>query len=84
MLGADVIHQHIAPYVLNNTGLRAQAHQLVIRHYHGSTEKGTHLEPMFDRAQGYTLVGARLALVAEARAEGLTMDWSPIPMPVMR
>jgi hypothetical protein len=84
VLEADVIHQHIAPFVLNNTGLRAQSHQLVIRHYHGSSQNGTHLEPMIDRAQGYTLLGARLSLVAEAKAEGLDMHWSPIPVPVAR
>lgn len=84
VLEADVIHNHIAPFLINNTGIRPQPHQLVIRHYHGSSQNGSHLEPIYDRAQGYTLLGARLSLVAEAKAEGLTMHWSPIPVPVAR
>lgn len=85
VLEADVLHHHIAPFLVNNTGLRPQAGQLVIRHYHGSAEGGrTHIEPEFDRAEQYTLLGARLSLVAEAKAMGLEMDWSPIPVPVAR
>jgi hypothetical protein len=84
MLQADVIHCHVQPFLINNTGIRPRPEQLVIRHYHGSSQTGSHLEPIFDRAQGFLLLGARLSLVAEAKGEGLDMDWCPIPVPVQR
>jgi hypothetical protein len=82
---ADVLHNHVAYWLLNNTGLAQQSHQLLIRHYHGSRRNGlTNLEPMFDKAKNALLLGARLQLVAEAASFGLSMEWSPIPMPVRR
>lgn len=85
VLEADVIHHHVVQFLANNTGIAPREDQLVIRHYHGSKEGGgSHLEPIWDRAHGYKLLGARLSLVAEAKAEGLEMDWSPIPVPVAR
>jgi hypothetical protein len=81
---ADVLHHHVAPFLVNNTGMRPQRGQLVIRHYHGSKPNGSHLEPVFDQAEQYLLLGARLSLVAEARDFGLAMEWSPIPVPVAR
>ncbi|MES2524044.1 MAG: glycosyltransferase [Gemmatimonadota bacterium] len=84
VLEADVIHCHVATWLINNTGLRPRPEQLLIKHYHGSAQHGSHLEPMLDRAMGVTVLGARLSLVAEAKTEGLDMHWSPIPVPVQR
>ena len=82
---ADVLHNHVAYYLLNNTGLRPRDGQLVVRHYHGSATGGrTNLEPIFDRTKDALILGARLQLVAEAASFGLPMEWSPIPVPVAR
>lgn len=82
---ADVIHNHVAYFLLNNTGVARKSWQLLVRHYHGSQPNGgTHLEPQWDTARGAMLFGARLQLVAEAERAGLAMRWSPIPMPVDR
>jgi hypothetical protein len=81
---ADVLHCHVALLLVNNIGVRPTDKQLLIRHYHGSKRDGSHIQPEFDRARGAKLLGARLSLVEEARSFGLEMDWSPIPVPVMR
>lgn len=86
VLTADVLHNHIAYYLLNNTGIHPRDDQLLIRHYHGSAQGGrTNIEPHFDRAKRALLLGARLQLCEEGKIKfGLEMDWSPIPMPVRR
>lgn len=86
VLTADILHNHIAYYLLNNTGIQPRDDQLLIRHYHGSAQGGrTNLEPHFDRAKRALLLGARLQLCEEGKVKfGLEMDWSPIPMPVQR
>lgn len=82
---ADVLHCHVAYLLINNVGLMPTTDQLIIRHYHGSQPKGgTHMEPLFDKAKGVKLLGARLSLVAEGERFDMDIDWSPIPMPVMR
>lgn len=82
---ADVLHCHIAYLLINNVGLMPRPDQLIIRHYHGSEPNGgTHMEPLFDKAKGVRLLGARLSLVAEGQSFGMDIDWSPIPMPVKR
>ena len=85
VLTADVIHNHVAYFLLNNTGLRPLPGQLVVRHYHGSAQNGrTNLEPIFDKAQQALVFGARLQLVEEGKTYNLPMKWSPIPMPIAR
>jgi hypothetical protein len=85
VLQADVLHNHVAYFLLNNTGLGQRDDQVLIRHYHGSATNGrTNLEPAFDTAKNAVLLGARLQLCEEAASFGLSMAWSPIPMPVRR
>jgi hypothetical protein len=85
VMTADVIHNHVAYYLLNNTGLHPQNNQLVVRHYHGSVQGGrTNLEPVFDKAKQALVFGARLQLCEEGKQFDLPMRWSPIPMPVAR
>lgn len=86
VLGADVLHNHIAYYLINNTGIQPREGQLIVRHYHGSAQGDrTNLEPHFDRVKQALLLGARLQLCEEGKVKfGLEMDWSPIPMPVAR
>lgn len=85
VLRADVLHNHVAYFLLNNTGLPQRDDQVLIRHYHGSATNGrTNIEPAFDTAKNAVLLGARLQLCEEAAGLGLTMAWSPIPMPVHR
>lgn len=82
---ADVLHNHVTYFLLNNTGHVLKSHQLLVRHYHGSRRDGkTHIEPKFDMAKGAALFGARLQLCEEGRKRGAHLRWSPIPMPVDR
>jgi hypothetical protein len=82
---ADVLHNHVAYFLLNNTGVPHRSWQLLVRHYHGSRpDGGTNLEPQWDTAKGAALFGARLQLCEEGRRKGLTLRWSPIPMPTAR
>jgi hypothetical protein len=85
VMTADVIHNHVAYYLLNNTGLQPRPDQLIARHYHGSVQGGrTNLEPIFDTSKQAIVFGARLQLCEEGRQFDLPMRWSPIPMPVAR
>ena len=86
VMQADVLHNHVAYYLQNNTKIQPKPHQLLIRHYHGSATGGrTNLEPVFDTAKRAVLFGARLQLCEEGKDRfGLNMHWSPIPMPVQR
>lgn len=82
---ADVLHCHVAYLLINNVGLSPSSSQLLVRHYHGTRHGGgSHMEPIFDKAKGTKLLGARLMLVEEANGFGMDCDWSPIPMPVQR
>lgn len=84
-VNADILHCHVGYLIINNLGIRPTPEQIIVKHYHGSKRGGgTNMEPMFDRAKGAKLVGARLMLVEEAQGFGLDCDWSPIPMPVAR
>lgn len=86
VISADVLHNHIAYFLLNNTGIAPREGQLIVRHYHGSAQGDrTNLEPHFDRVKQALLLGARLQLCEEGKVKfGLEMDWSPIPMPINR
>jgi hypothetical protein len=82
---ADVLHNHVGYWLLNNTGVRQRDDQLLVRHYHGSAKNGrSNLEPLFDKAKRAVVLGARLQLIAEAASFDLPMEWCPIPMPVAR
>jgi hypothetical protein len=86
VMEADVLHNHVAYYLQNNTKIQPQPHQLLVRHYHGSATGGrTNLEPIFDQAKQAVLFGARLQLCEEGKDKfQLEMHWSPIPVPVLR
>jgi hypothetical protein len=85
VMTADVIHNHVAYFLLNNTGIAPRQDQLLVRHYHGSQQNGrSNLEPIFDKAKQALVFGARLQLCEEGKQFDLPMKWSPIPMPVAR
>lgn len=92
VLDADVLHCHVAYYLLNNTGLAVKPGQLLVRHYHGShpTPGTTHVQADFDEARGALLVGARLSFQRDAEiwrkklGRSITIHWLPITVPVAR
>jgi hypothetical protein len=92
VLDADVLHCHVAYYLLNNTGLAVQPHQVLVRHYHGShpTAGMTHVQADFDLARGALLVGARLSFQRDAAlwsaklGHEVVIHWLPITVPVAR
>jgi len=92
VLDADVLHCHVAYYLLNNTGLSRRPGQLLIRHYHGSLPGGssTHVQADMDEALGAKLVGARLSFYRDAALASarlgyqVRIEWLPITVPVAR
>lgn len=84
---ADVLHHHV-DYFLRNAGLgnKPRPGQLLLRHYHGSTQGAyaaqhavRHAE--VDDALGALLLGARLTLCALRPGR---IQWMPITVPVDR
>lgn len=92
VLDADVIHCHVAYYLLNNTGLAVRPGQVLVRHYHGShpTAGMTHVQADFDASRGALLVGARLSFQRDAAlwqqklGRDVQIHWLPITVPVGR
>lgn len=86
LLDADVVHCHMNYILPRNAGMgnRPRRGQALIRHYHGSMQKGKQwpeLHANLDDSLGAIIVGARLTLCAVRPGR---IDWLPIPMPVDR
>jgi hypothetical protein len=86
LLDADVVHCHINYMLPRNSGMgnRPRPGQTLIRHYHGSMQRGKQwpeIHANIDDMLGAIIVGARLTL-CELRPGRI--DWLPIPVPVQR
>lgn len=98
VLTADVLHNHMGYFLLNNTGLQRRDEQVLVLHYHGSRPDGKPLcgDRMpgaggmsflqWDQARGAKIVCARLSLVEEVRsvavAKGLGIVPEWLPIPM--
>lgn len=97
VLTADVLHNHIGYFLLNNTGVQRRDDQVLVMHYHGSRPDGrplcgdrmpgtrmSYIE--FDHARGAKVVCARLSLVEEVRSvateKGLPIVPAWLPIPM--
>lgn len=91
VLTADVLHNHMGYFLLNNTGLQRRAEQVLVLHYHGSRPDGkplcgdrmkgagglSYLE--WDVTLGAKIVAARLSLVEEIKSVAAAKRLAVVP-----